>query len=44
MGVETGTDQIKEMISETDPILFAVTMIVSILHSVFEILAVKNEI
>ena len=32
------------MISDTDPILFFVTMLVSLLHSVFEILAVKNEI
>jgi hypothetical protein len=29
---------------ETDPILFIVTMIVSTLHSIFEFLAVKNDI
>ena len=43
-GMETGTDQVKEMITDTDPILFGVTMLVSMLHSIFEILAVKNEI
>lgn len=29
---------------ETDPILMTVTMIVSCLHSVFEVLAFKNDI
>tara|TARA_B110000503_G_C7056263_1_gene374594 strand:- start:620 stop:907 length:288 start_codon:yes stop_codon:yes gene_type:complete len=32
------------MILETDPILFIVTMIVSCLHSIFEMLAIKNDI
>jgi len=32
------------MILETDPTLFIVTMIVSLLHSIFEILAIKNEV
>lgn len=32
------------MFLETDPILLAVTMIVSLLHSVFEVLAFKNDI
>ncbi|CAG8490458.1 2965_t:CDS:10 [Paraglomus occultum] len=37
-------DEIKRMFSETSPILLGVTMIVSILHSVFEFLAFKNDI
>jgi len=32
------------MFIETDPILFMVTMVVGFLHSIFEVLAVKNEI
>lgn len=32
------------MIIETDPILFGVTMVVSLLHSIFEVLAIKNDI
>ena len=32
------------MILETDPILFIVTMIVSCLHSIFEMFAIKNDI
>ena len=32
------------MILETDPILFIVKMVVSCLHSVFEVLAIKNDI
>ena len=35
-------DEIKRMFSETSPILLGVTMIVSILHSLFEFLAFKN--
>jgi hypothetical protein len=35
-------DEVKRMLSETSPILLAVTTIVSILHSVFEVLAFKN--
>lgn len=34
----------KRMFLETDPILLTVTMIVSILHSIFEVLAFKNDI
>jgi hypothetical protein len=37
-------DEMKRMFLETDPILLAVTMIVSLLHSVFEVLAFKNDI
>ncbi|CAG8476163.1 7985_t:CDS:10 [Paraglomus brasilianum] len=37
-------DEIKRMFSETSPILLGVTMIVSILHSLFEFLAFKNDI
>lgn len=37
-------DEMKRMFLETDPILLTVTMIVSVLHSVFEILAFKNDI
>jgi hypothetical protein len=43
-GLENGSEQIKQMILETDPILFIVTMVVSCLHSVFEVLAIKNDI
>ena len=37
-------DEMKRMWLETDKILLTVTMIVSVLHSVFEILAFKNDI
>jgi hypothetical protein len=37
-------DEMKRMWIETDKILLTVTMIVSLLHSVFEILAFKNDI
>jgi hypothetical protein len=37
-------DEMKRMFLETDKILLTVTMIVSCLHSVFEILAFKNDI
>jgi hypothetical protein len=37
-------DEIKRMWVETDPILLAVTGVVTILHSLFEMLAVKNDI
>ncbi|KAJ3301792.1 hypothetical protein HDU76_005646 [Blyttiomyces sp. JEL0837] len=45
MGVEQKeTDEIKRMFLETNPILLAVTMFVSLLHSVFDFLAFKNDI
>lgn len=37
-------DEIKRIWIETDPILLSVTMVVSLLHTVFELLAVKNDI
>lgn len=37
-------DEYKRIWLETDPVLFAVTAIVSVLHTVFEFLAFKNEI
>jgi hypothetical protein len=44
-GVETADmDEMKRMFLETDPILLTVTMIVSVLHTVFEVLAFKNDI
>ena len=44
-GLDSGDmDEMKRMFLETDPILLSVTMIVSILHSVFEVLAFKNDI
>jgi hypothetical protein len=36
------TDEIKRMFLETNPILLAVTISVSLLHSLFEMLAFKN--
>ncbi|EGF77440.1 hypothetical protein BATDEDRAFT_13981 [Batrachochytrium dendrobatidis JAM81] len=45
MGVQTHeTDVMKRMFIETNPVLLAVTMFVSILHSVFDFLAFKNDI
>ena len=35
-------DSLKEMLLETNPYLIATTVIVSVLHSVFELLAFKN--
>jgi len=37
-------DEIKEMVMESNPYLFGLTMIVSALHSLFEFLALKNEV
>lgn len=37
-------DELKRMFLETDPILLGVTMVVSLLHTVFEVLAFKNDI
>ena len=37
-------DEYKRMWLETNPILFGVTMIVSVLHTVFEFMAFKNEV
>jgi hypothetical protein len=38
------TDEIKRMLTETDPWLLGLTMVVSVLHSVFDFLAFKNDI
>ncbi|CAO3593202.1 unnamed protein product [Absidia cylindrospora] len=38
------TDEIKRMFLETNPVLLAVTISVSLLHSLFEMLAFKNDI
>jgi hypothetical protein len=44
-GIDSGdSDEMKRMFLETDPILLTVTMIVSLLHTVFEVLAFKNDI
>lgn len=37
-------DEMKRMFLETDPILLTVTAIVSLLHTLFEVLAFKNDI
>ena len=44
-GIESGdSEEIKRMFLEADPILLGITMIVSLLHTVFEVLAFKNDI
>lgn len=44
-GLQAGDiDELKRMFIETDPILLTVTMIVSVLHTIFEVLAFKNDI
>ncbi len=37
-------DDIKKMVLEADPILLGITMIVSVLHTIFEVLAFKSDI
>jgi len=44
MGTERETDIIREMLLDTNPWLLAVTGLVSLLHTVFDILAFKNDI
>ena len=46
MGLLQDSDyqEYKRIWLETDPILFTVTAVVSVLHSVFEFLAFKNDI
>ena len=41
---DAGTDMFRTMLLETNPILLAVTGIVSILHTLFDMLAFKNDI
>ncbi|KNC85687.1 hypothetical protein SARC_02136 [Sphaeroforma arctica JP610] len=38
------SDMMKRMLTDTNPILLVVTMIVTVLHTVFDILAFKNDI
>ena len=45
MGLETlDLDEIKRIIVETEPWLLALTAVVSVLHTIFEFLAIKNDI
>lgn len=45
MGIQAmDLDELKRMWIETDPILLGVTTVVSLLHSVFEVLAFRNDI
>ncbi len=41
---DSSTDMLRTMLLETNPILLAVTFIVSVLHTIFDILAFKNDI
>lgn len=47
MGIDMGDDNqqdlMKRMFLEANPILLAVTMVVNVLHMIFEFLAVKND-
>jgi hypothetical protein len=43
-GDDRDSDMLRNMLQDTNPILLGITMAVSILHSVFDILAFKNEI
>lgn len=43
-GFETNMDDVKEMVLDTNVYLFSITMIVSLLHTLFEFLAIKNDI
>ena len=37
-------DEMKRMYVETDKWLLGITMVVSMLHSIFEVLALKNDV
>ena len=41
-GMDSNMDEIKEMFLDTNVYLVTITMIVSLLHSIFEFLAIKN--
>ena len=41
---EADKEMVKRMFTEANPILLAITGVVSLLHTVFEILAFKNDI
>ncbi len=43
-GLGDNMDELKEMVLDSNPYLFGLTMIVSVLHSLFEFLALKNGI
>ncbi len=43
-GADGEMEKMKEMITETNPYLLAITIIVSCLHSLFDLLAFKNDI
>jgi len=42
MDTDSGMEEMKEMLTETNVYLLGVTMVVSFLHSIFEILVLKN--
>lgn len=45
MGLETlDLDEIKRIFVETEPWLLGITAVVSVLHTIFEFLAFKNDI
>lgn len=44
MGEDSGSDMFRTMLMETNPILLAITAIVSVLHTVFDFLAFSNDI
>jgi len=44
MDMEDSTDRIKEMFTDNNAYFLAITVVVSLLHMVFEMLAVKNDI
>merc|ERR1712091_412380 len=44
LAAEGESDVIREMLLETNPLLLAVTMLVSVLHMVFEFLAFRNNV
>ena len=46
MGLQTDAshDELKRMLLETDPVLLGVTMVVSVLHTIFDFLAFKNDV
>lgn len=41
---ETETDQLKEMFSDTNPVLLATTLVVSVFHMLFDFLAFKSDV
>lgn len=41
---QSAMDEIKDILLDTNPYFFGLTVIVYILHSLFEFLAIKNEV